>query len=76
MEWMAFTKDQYGSIDAIVKVAATLGYFEWRKNFTWSARACRLELALVPPRKCRPQGAAEWRKLIARTSPDRSLVIC
>ena len=62
MEWMAFTKDQHGSIDAIVKVAATLGYFEWRKNFTWSARARRLELALVPLRKCRLQGAAEWRQ--------------
>ena len=62
MEWMAITKDQYGSLDAIVKVAATLGYFEWRKNFTWSARARRLELALVPLRKCRLQGAAEWRQ--------------
>ena len=35
---MAFTKDQHGSVDAIVKVRATLGFIDWWKNFTWLAR--------------------------------------
>ena len=35
---MAFTKDQHGTVDAIVKVLATLGFIEWRKNFTWLSR--------------------------------------
>ena len=35
---MAFAKDQHGSVDAIVKVRATLGFIDWWKNFTWLAR--------------------------------------